>query len=84
MTANLLIFPLERTHKHRQAQVNEALSADPNYRFIRDLLVAIEDVGFHLDRSPEAKAHELYSRYQRENRFVRQDDEVEPGLDTSL
>lgn len=69
MTANLLIFPLERTHKHRQAQVNEALSADPNYRFIHDMIVAIENAGLTLDKSPEAKALELYAKYQGEKQI---------------
>lgn len=70
MKDNLIEFPLERTGRYRQTQVNTALAGDPNYRFIRDLLVAIEGVGLQLDKPAEAKARELYARCMRENRFA--------------
>jgi hypothetical protein len=69
VTTNLITFPIERTRKYTQAQADDLLAADPNYRFIRDLLVAIEGVGLPLDTSPEAKARELYAKYQREKQI---------------
>jgi len=69
VTTSLIAFPIERTRKYKQAQAEDLLAVDPNYRLIRDLLVAIEGVGLALDTSPEAKAHELYAKYQREKQI---------------
>lgn len=71
MTTKLVQFPQEKTSKHKQAQADAVLTQDPNYRFIRDLLVAIDGIGLPLDKSPEEKARELYAKYQRENQFAK-------------
>lgn len=67
MTSELIRFPVEQTGKYKQDQIDEGLAQDPKYRFIRDLLQAIAGVGLELDKPPEAKARELYAKYQREN-----------------
>lgn len=77
MTTKLITFPIERTRKFKQAQADDLLTADPNYRFIRDLLVAIGGVGLPLETTPEAKARELYTKYQRENQLAKWDELVE-------
>ena len=82
MPDNLLIFPQARTRKFKQKQIDEALAADPNFRFIRDLLVAIEGVGLDLETSPEAKARELYARYQQQNVFAQCFNEVKSGSES--
>ena len=69
MSADVLAFPLERTSKYKQDQVEVALEEDPNFKFIHDLLTAISDVGLPMDGNPSEKARELYAKYQRENKF---------------
>jgi hypothetical protein len=76
MTKNLLEFPQQRTRQYRQTQIDTTLATDPNYRFIRDLLLAIEDVGLELDKPAEAKARELYTKCLQENRFAQYAREV--------
>ena len=71
MADDVIQFPFTRTSAHKQSQAEEVLADDPNYRFIRDLLVAIDGIGLPLDKSPEAKARELYAKYQRENQFAK-------------
>jgi len=76
MTNKILMFPLERTRHYRQMQVDTTLATDPNYRFIRDLLVAIEGVGLNLDKPAEAKARELYAKCLQENKIAQYAREV--------
>lgn len=71
MTTKLIPFPQDRTSTQKQAQADEVLAQDPNYRFIRDLLLAIDGIGLPLDKTPEEKARELYAKYQRENQFAK-------------
>ena len=71
MTAEPIRFPVEKTNKYKQDQIEESLAQDPNYRFIRDLLQAVAGVGLELDKPVEAKARELYAKYQRENLFAK-------------
>ena len=69
MSTDILAFPVERTTKYKQDQVEAVLEDDPNFKFIHDLLTAISDVGLPMDGNPSEKARELYAKYQRENKF---------------
>lgn len=71
MATQLIRFPVEKTSKHKQDQIEASLAEDSNYRFLRDLLQAVAGIGLELDKSPEAKARELYAKYQRENLFTK-------------
>jgi hypothetical protein len=71
MTSELIRFPVEKTNKYKQDQIEASLAEDPNYHFIRDLLQAVAGVGLELDKPAEAKARELYAQCQRENLFAK-------------
>ncbi|VAX00210.1 hypothetical protein MNBD_GAMMA21-2468 [hydrothermal vent metagenome] len=69
MSTDVLTFPVKRTAKHKQDQVEAVLADDPNFKFIHDLLTAISELGLPMDGSASEKARELYAKYQRENKF---------------
>ena len=84
MSTDVVTFPVERTSKFKQDQVEAVLEEDPNFKFIHDLLTAISDIGLPMESNPSVKARELYAKYQRENKFVEwaQAMEAEKELET--
>ena len=58
-------------------RTHEVLSQDPYYKFIHDLLHAIESAGLPLDKSAKEQAKELYAKYQRENVIAQWQKELE-------
>lgn len=70
MSSEVISFPVERTSKYKQQEVDAVLENDSNFKFIHDLLTAISDIGLPMDGTPSEKARELYAKYQRENKFA--------------
>ncbi len=71
--SEVIEFPVHKTVKAKEqqkvGQIDNFLSADPYYVFIRDLLSAISNCGIELDNPPEVKAREIYAKYERENKL---------------
>lgn len=77
---NIVKFPganPESKQTEQRETVHEALSQDPYYKFIHDLLFAIESVGLPLDKDAKDKARELYAKYKRENLIAKWDRELQ-------
>lgn len=70
MSSNIVSFPVEKTSKYQEQQVESALLQDPNYKFIYDLLTAVSEIGLSIDGTPAQKAREVYAQCQRENVFA--------------
>ena len=70
MSTDVIEFPVQRTNKYKQEQVDAVLEEDSNFKFIHELLTAISDIGLPIEGTPSEKARELYAKYQRENRFT--------------
>ncbi len=69
---NIVSFPDDRVSEsedkdNNEQTTHEVLSQDPYYKFIHDLLFAIDSIGLPLDKDPKEKARELFAKYQREN-----------------
>jgi len=77
MSQDVIEFPVNRTSKYKQEQVDAILEEDPNFKFIHDLLTAISDIGLPMEGTPSEKARELYAKYQRENKFAEWAQEME-------
>jgi len=70
MSTDVIEFPVQRTNKYKQEQVDAVLEEDSNFKFIHELLTAISDIGLPIEGTPSEKARELYAKYQRENKFA--------------
>lgn len=64
------VVEFNRRQSIQQEQIDAALQQDPHFKFIHQLISAVHEVGLPLDKTPSAKAREIYAKYQRENVFA--------------
>jgi len=74
---DVIDFNQANTESTSNDATHEVLLQDPYYKFIHDLLHAIESVGMPLDKNAKDKARELYAKYQRENLIAKWQQEFE-------